>query len=152
MKRISIRHRQRGLTLVEVVTSITVVALAGMAVLGVLAYLSSGSGSALADSRARAVADMYLNEALARPFTDPDRVDGEAARAAFDDVDDYDGIDDATAVDFAGNPAGAFRVRVSVVPDALGTLPASDVRRVNVRVDLPDGRFVLASGYRTRYP
>jgi MSHA pilin protein MshD len=152
MKRISIRRRQRGLTLVEVVTSITVVALAGMAVLGVLAYLSSGSGSALADSRARAVADMYLNEALARPLTDPDGVDGEAARSAFDDVDDYDGIDDATAVDFAGNPAGAFRVRVSVVPDALGTLPASDVRRVNVRVDLPDGRFVLASGYRTRYP
>lgn len=144
--------RQRGLTLIEVVISITVVSLAGMAVLGVLAYLSSSSGAMLPDAQARSVADLYLAEALARPFNDPDGVDGEATRALFDDVDDYHGIDDASAVDFAGSPAGPFRVRVSVVPGALGALPAADVRRVDVRVDLPDGRFVLASGYRTRYP
>ncbi len=152
MRTAAAARRQRGLTLIEVVTSITVIALAGMAVLGVLAYLSASSGSALAGSQARAVADLYLAEALAKPFTDPDGVDGESSRALYDDVDDYNGIDDASAVDFAGNPAGAFRVRVSVVPGALGTLPAANVRRVDVRVDLPDGQFVLASGYRTRYP
>ena len=152
MRPMSAARRQRGLTLIEVVTSISVIALAGMAVLGVLAYLSSSSGTTLAQSQAQAIADLYLSEALAKPFIDPDGVDGEGARALFDDVDDYDGTDDASAVDFAGNPAGAMRVRVSVVPGALGALAAANVRRVDLRVDVADGQFVLASGYRTRYP
>jgi MSHA pilin protein MshD len=146
------KRRQQGLTLIELITSITVIAIAGGAVLGVLGYLSSSSGATLALARAQGIADLYLAEALARPFTDPDGIDGEATRAAFDDVDDYHGLDDAAAVDHAGAAAAPFRVRVTVVPGTLGALPAANVRRVDVRVDLPDGNVVLATGYRTRVP
>ena len=45
------RHLQSGLTLIELVTSIVVIGIAGSAVLGVLGYLSSSSGATVARTR-----------------------------------------------------------------------------------------------------
>jgi MSHA pilin protein MshD len=143
---------QRGLTLIELVTSIAVIGLAGMAVLGVMGYLSSSGGAAVAQTRAQAVADLYLTEVLSKPFQDPDAVSVEANRSLFDDINDYNGLDDASAVDRAGNAVGPYRVRVTLTATALGGIPAANVRRVDVRVDLPDGQMVMATGYRTKYP
>jgi MSHA pilin protein MshD len=146
------RGRQRGMTLVEVVTSIVVLGIAGSALLSVLSYLASTSGLTRAQGEAQAIANSYLSEALSKPFVDPLGADGETARNLFDDVDDYNGLDTATATDQAGGALGAFRVRIAVVAGTLGALPAADVRRVDVRVDYGGGQSVLASGYRTRYP
>ena len=146
------RHLQRGLTLIELVTSITIIGLAGASVLGVLGYLSSSSGSTLARTRAQDIAQLYLAEVLSRPFADPDATPGEATRAQFDDIGDYAGLDDAAAQDQSGTPIAPWRVQVSVTPAALGSVPAANARRVDVRVDLPDGQVVIATGFRTRYP
>jgi MSHA pilin protein MshD len=146
------RLPQRGLTLIELITSIAVIGLAGASVLGVLGYLSSSSGSTLARVRAQGIAQSYLSEVLSRPFTDPDATPAEASRALFDDIGDYAGLDDAAAVDQAGAVIAPYRVRVSVTPAALGSVPATHARRVDVQVDLPDGQMVLATGFRTRYP
>jgi MSHA pilin protein MshD len=143
---------QRGLTLIELVTSITIIGLAGIALLGVLAYLSANSGTALEQARAQAAADLYLAEALAKPFLDPDGIDGEPLRAQFDDVDDYNGLDDSAALDRTGTLIAPLRVRVAVVPTALTGAPAANMRRVDVLVDLSDGQQLIASGYRARYP
>lgn len=144
--------RQTGLTLIELVTSIVVISLAAAALLGVMGFLATASGISLAQARAQAIASSYLNEALSKPFIDPDGSDGEATRALFDDVDDFNGLDDVAATDQAGAAAGPFRVRVTVAAGTLGALPASAVRRVDVRVDYAGGLQMLATGYRTRYP
>jgi MSHA pilin protein MshD len=144
--------RERGVTLVELVVSITIIALAASALMGVLGYLSGSGGTVILQTQAESIANSYLNEALAKPFNDPDGIDGEANRAAFDDVNDYNGIDDAAAVDVLGNASGNFRVRVTVGPGVLGALPAADVQRVDVRVDFGNSYFVEVSGYRVRYP
>jgi MSHA pilin protein MshD len=146
------RRNQAGLTLIEVVTSIVIIGLAGSAVLGVLGFLSSSSGATLARTRAQHIADLYLAEVLARPFADPDATPVESSRLLFDDIGDYAGLDDASAVDQAGVALAPWRVRVTVTPAALGSVSAANARRVDVRVDLPDGQLILASGYRTRYP
>jgi prepilin-type N-terminal cleavage/methylation domain-containing protein len=146
------RHLQRGLTLIELVTSITIIGLAGASVLGVLGYLSSASGSTLARTRAQDIAQLYLAEVLSRPFADPDATPAEAPRAQFDDIGDYAGLDDAAAQDQSGTFIAPWRVQVSVTPAALGSVPAANARRVEVRVDLPDGQVVIATGFRTRYP
>lgn len=147
-----IRRSQRGLTLIELITSIAIIGLAGSAVLGVLGYLSSSSGSTLALARAQGIAQAYLSEVLSRPFSDPDATPVEGSRALFDDIGDYAGLDDPAAVDQAGTVIAPYRVRVSVTPAALGSVPATHARRVDVQVDLPDGQRVLATGFRTRYP
>ncbi len=146
------RRRQRGLTLIELVTSIVIIGIAGSSVLGVLSYLSSISGSGLARARAQDIAELYLAEVLSRPFADPDATPVESSRSLFDDINDFAGLDDSAATDQNGVAIAPWRVRVNITPVALGSVPASHARRVDVQVDLPDGQVVLATGFRTRYP
>ena len=147
-----LRHRgSHGATLIELITAIAVIALAGVALLGTLSYLAGTGNQSMLQAQAQAIATAYLNEISGKSYLDPDGIDGEASRAQFDDIDDYDGLD-ALATDEFGNPAGNFRVRVSVGAGTLGALPAADVRRIDVTVDYGDGSTAVVSGYRTRYP
>jgi len=105
--------------------------------------------------QAAAIAEAYLEEILLKPLVDPNGADGEALRADFDDIDDYDGLSDAGAHDQFGNALaslGNYNVAVSVSPSAaLTAVPVADVVRVDVLVThVNDVSFVL-SGYRTRY-
>ena len=144
-------HRSRGVTLVELIVSITVIAIAGAALAGTLAYLNGTGNTSILQAQAQSIANAYLNEIAGKRFADPNVV--EASRAQYNDVRDYDGLDDPVAQDEFGNAAGNFRVRVSVVAGALGVLPAADVRRIDVTVDYDNGNAsVVASAYRTRYP
>ena len=102
--------------------------------------------------QAAAIADAYLEEILLKPLTDPDGVDGEALRTDFDDIDDYDGLADAGALDQFGNPVAglaSYNVSVSVTSTAaLPAVPAADVFRVDVTVlRSPEVNFTV-SGYR----
>ena len=141
--------RQRGVTLVELVVAIVVISIAGAALAGTLAYLNGTGNSSILQAQAQSIATAYLNEIVGKRFV----ADGvEASRDQYDDIFDYNGLDDAVARDENGNAAGNFRVRVSVVAGALNGLPAADVRRIDVTVDYGNAWSVVASGYRTRYP
>ncbi len=146
---------QRGATLVELLVSIVIVSIAASTILGVLAITTAGSADPMIRHQAAAIAEAYLEEVLLKPLTDPNGIDGEIARADFDDLDDYDGLSDAGARDQFGNPiAGldAYNVAISVTPTAaLTAVPVADAMRVDIAVThASDVNFVL-SGYRTRY-
>jgi MSHA pilin protein MshD len=105
--------QQAGFTLVEMV--ITIVALA-IALLGITAAISGGigrSGDTLVETRAVALAQSYLDEIFGKRFDEnshprgipPCRTNctdavslgldaGETERYHFDDVDDYDGLEE----------------------------------------------------------
>jgi len=142
--------RARGVTLVELVVAIVVIATAGAALSGTLAYLNGTGNTSILQAQAQSIANAYLNEITGKRFV----ADGvEGSRDQYDDIFDYNGLDDATALDEFGNAAGNFRVRVVVGAGVLGPgLPAADVRRIDVTVDYGNGSSVVASGYRTRYP
>jgi len=146
---------QRGVTLIELLVSIIIVSIAATAVLGVLAMTTAGSADPMIRHQAAAIAEAYLEEILLRPMTDPDGVDGEIARADFDDLDDYDGLADTGARDQFGNliaGLGSYNIAVSVTQSsALPSVPAADVLRIDVVVSMgADVSFPL-SGYRMRY-
>ena len=91
------------------------------------------------------------------PEAGESRLAGSAA--PFDNVSDYNGYD-SNAVggirDITGSVIPgltAYRARVTVSQQALGTIPASDALLVEVRVDGPPGTdiFVVLHGYRVRY-
>ena len=143
------------MTLIELIIAIVVIAIAVSAVLGVLTRNVQNSADAMVISQAAAVAEAYLEDVSLKPFTDPDGIDGEAARIDFDDVDDYNGLVDAGAADQFGNPIGAladYTVSVTVVPSAaLPNVPLADALRVDVTVvRAPYVNFTL-TGYRTRF-
>jgi MSHA pilin protein MshD len=146
---------QSGVTLVELVISIVVVSIAVSAILGVLAMLSTGSADAMIRHQAVAIGNAYLEEALLKPFNDPDGADGEGSRAEYDDLDDYNGLDDNGAEDQFGNTLGGlsqYRVTMTVGDGTLGSLSAaSEVRRIDVTVSHPAGVAMTFSGYRTNY-
>ncbi len=148
-------RRQSGMTLIEIVIAIVVVAIAVSAILGVLARNVEHSADAMVVRQAVAIAESYMEEVALKPFSDPDAVDGETARADFDDADDYDGLVDAGARDQFDNPiAGLSAYTVSVAVAASGALPsiaATDVLRVDVRVQNPPYVDYVLSAYRTRF-
>ena len=141
---------QRGMTLVELMVTISVIGLAGAALVSTLAYLAGTGNTSMVQAQAQSIANAYLAEIQAKSFTA--LPNAPAVRDQFNDINDYNGLDTPVATDERGNAAGNYRVRVSVVPGALNGLPAADVRRIDVTVDYGNGSQVLASGYRTRYP
>ena len=147
--------QQRGATLVELLVSIVIVAIAASTILGVLAMTTAGSADPMIRHQAAAIAEAYLEEVLLKPLSDPDGIDGELARADFDDLDDYDGLSDAGARDQFGNAiAGldAYSVAISVTPTgALAAVPVADAMRVDITVTHASDVNFLLSGYRTRF-
>lgn len=150
----TLRPQQHGATLVELLVSIVIVAIAASSVLGVLAMNNASSADPMLRHQASSIAEAYLEEILLKPFADPDGVDGEVARMDFDDVDDYDGLSDAGARDQFGNPIATlsgYSVSVSVSPSAaLPGVPAADVLRVDVNVAWESRINFIVSSYRTR--
>ena len=146
---------QVGVTLVELLLSIVIVAIAASAVLGVLSTTNASSADPMLRHQAASIAEAYLEEILLKSFADPDGIDGEAARADFDDVDDYDGLLDSGARDQFGNPIAAlsdYSVSVAVSSSAaLPAIPAADVLLVDVNVAWQSQINFTVSSYRTRF-
>lgn len=148
-------NQQAGVTLVELLVSIVIVSIAASGVLGVLSMTTAASADPMIRHQASAIAEAYLEEILLKPVDDPDGVDGEALRADYDDLDDYDGLADMGARDQFGAPIAGladYNVAVAVSPSAaLPAIPVSNALRVDIVVTHGvDISFVL-SGYRTRY-
>jgi MSHA pilin protein MshD len=133
--------RQRGLTLIELVAVIIILAVALIGVSAAISGAVSRSSDVLLETRAVALAQSYLDEILAKRFDErtaprgippcrsncTDEVDfgldgGESGREDFDDVDDYhdldEGLDQATPLQDAEGMDRLgydnFRVRVTV--------------------------------------
>lgn len=149
------RACQGGVTLVELVVAIVVIAVSVSAILGVLSITTAASADPMIRHQAVAIAEAYLEEILLKPFDDPDGVDGEAARADFDDVDDFAGLADAGARDQFGAPIpglGAYDVAVTVAAStALPAVAAGDLLRVDVNVTRGSDVSFSLSAYRLRY-
>lgn len=141
--------RMRGVTLVEIVLSIAIVAIAASAVLGVLSMLAKGSADAMVRNQAVAIATAYLEEIKLKSFV----ADGqESSRADYDDVSDYNGLVDVGARDQLGNliaGLGSYTVRVTVGGGTLGSVPAAQVKRIDVNIQSGPGINFTISGYRT---
>ena len=175
------RRHARGVSLVELVVFIVIVSVGIAGILGVMNLTTRASTDPLIQKQALAIAEAYLEEVLAMPFTycDPDDpVAADALNAAacatpenlgteggeiragappFDNVSDYNR--------FAGVPAnvdgapitglGAYQVAIAVtqhsLTDGANPVPAAASLRVTVTVTGPGSTTAVLDGYRTRY-
>lgn len=152
-------RRQSAFTLVEIIVTIVVIAIASTALLS-FANMVRGSADPVIQQQATTIAEAYLEEIMLRPFNDPQggetgTDEGEAGRADYDDVKDYRSLAAGAAADQFGNPVAAlaaYTVTVTITNAALGSVPMADSLRVDVNVDHPAIGDILLSGFRTRYP
>jgi len=148
------RAHLRGLSLVELLVSIVIVSVAVVSVLGALSAVATNSARTMLQQQSSTIASAYLNEVLQKSFADPDGSGVEASRGLYDDVRDYNGLDDNGARDQFGNALVGleqYRVQVTVGAGSLPGLAAAQVRRVDVTVTHPSMPTVKLSGYRTQY-
>lgn len=103
-------QRSQGFTLAEVLIASAILS---FVTLGIVQAVTAGQArtlDALKRARAQALAEMLLEEILAKPYADPDGSttfgpdSGESARSDFDNIDDYHGYLESinTLTDHAG--------------------------------------------------
>ena len=146
-------RRMRGFTLIELVVSIVVFAIAVFGVANLLTAHALRSSDRMIRQQATAIAASYLEEVQQEPHPlTPNVV--EANRSLYNDVRDYNGLSDigAHSRTTAAVPGLAdYNVTVAVVPGVLGGLPAAQVSWITVTVShAASGRTVVMNGYRTR--
>lgn len=144
---------ERGVTLIELIMAIVIVSVALSGVMQIVGYSITHSADPMIDRQALSIAEAYLEEILLKSFIDPGG-GAEGSRAAFDDVDDFNGLSDAGAKDQLGNAIAAlsaYQVNVTVAATALGGVPAADCKKVTVVVGHPSGINLSLVGYRMRY-
>lgn len=150
-----IRMREAGVTLIELVVAITIVAISATTILGAMSAVASRSADAMLQQQASAVAQAYLDEILQRWVVDPNGTPPNTGRGSWDLVDQYNGLVDVGARDQFGQtiaPLAAYTVNVSVSPTtALTGIPSSDARRVDVIVTRAPNVTVKLTGYRAAY-
>jgi Tfp pilus assembly protein PilV len=136
------------MTLIELVIAITVIAMAVTAVLGLLAAISMRSAAAMTSTQAASIASAYLDEALSKAYP---ATAGPAGRAAFDDVRDYNFVDNGVrdANDNVVPGLNQYTVQIQAGLAALGAVP--DAIRVDVIVTTPNGAATRLTGFRTNY-
>ncbi|MFZ4572855.1 MAG: prepilin-type N-terminal cleavage/methylation domain-containing protein [Phycisphaerales bacterium] len=137
---------RRGLTLVEVVVSLLVVAVMIGAGLGASSRAVTTRSAAGERARAQLLAGTLLSEVLAKHFREsagalgPDAGESLTDRATLDDVDDFDGYTQSPPATLGGDPlapAGwAWSAEIEwITPATLATSPIeTGTKRVRVSV------------------
>lgn len=145
-------RRQAGFTLVELIIFIVVLGVGLAGILLVMDVSVARSADPMVRKQAMALADSVLEEVLLKAYADPDGVTGETTRATFDDVGDFNGLDEtlsAAGPVFLGMPAAlhGYRIQVAVTAAALGAAPAWRVSVTTSR----GGESITLVGYRADY-
>lgn len=155
----SMQHpKQRGLTLVELIVSIVVIAISVSGILLLMNQNTRSSADPAIQRQALAIAESYMEEILLQRYLDPDTSTvcpaAESSRILFDNVCDYHGLSDSGAKDQTGaslSGLDSYTIQVAVDQAAtLGTLSGSaQLLRVDVSVTPPFGQVITLSGYRS---
>jgi MSHA pilin protein MshD len=178
--RVSLADR-RGFTLIEMIVVIVVLAVALTGVTLVIQRTVLQSPVALVQTRAMELAQAYLDEILTKRFdentgnggmprcnstdngaqactaTIPSADPGETTRQSFDDVDDYDGLNEQPPVSIVTGTASTiyddYRVQVSVAyaGTELGLVNNQMAKRITVTITTPLGTTIPVSAYRVNY-
>lgn len=148
----------RGFTLIEMVIAIVVLAAGVSGILFSFTQNIGASADPMIQQQAIIIAQGYLEEAVLKPYSDPDGESGTCEEGAlnriqFDDVNDYNCITNSAPEDQFGNgitELNNYIVDVSVGPASIGTasVPAW---KIDVTVSHDSGINIVLTGYRTSY-
>ena len=144
------RARHSGFTLLEIITTVVVLAVAAPTLMSVFSSTIQTSADPMFQHQALSIAEAYMEEILLKDFA----IGPETTRANFDDVRDYNGLNDIGARDQANNLIAGlndYTVSVAVANDGLNGIAAADSLRIDITVSHAVIDDILLSGYRVNY-
>lgn len=147
---------QQGISLVEVVISIVVLAAALGGIYGALANLSVSSVDPMLQKQGLAIAEAYMEEVLSKQMADGacPAVPGGGGRADYSYVCHHAGTDNGARNQNGNSIAGLeqYNVTVSVNDVALNGIAAGQAKQIRVAVTHDSANInVQLTGYRTLY-
>jgi len=144
------RSNRRGATLIEAVLAILVLGIAIPPLVGMFREVAARSADGTYQQVAVTCAESLLEEIASRAFEDPDVLNGsfgaeEGSRSSFDDVDDYDGLNESPPARLDGTPLDDYGglVRTATVDNVTAADPdpvtaaadgSTDCKRIRVKV------------------
>jgi len=164
--------RQRGTTLIELVMTIVIISVAIAGVVGAFSLIAGRSADPLNQSRAVALAQLYMDEIIAKQFADESAAGGGAVnatkancsntvvdderRSTFNDVSDYNGLDNKPPQNSEEDPLNGysnFQVAISVqcAGEEVGFAQDHQAKRINITITDPSGNHYLFSAYRGNF-
>jgi MSHA pilin protein MshD len=152
------KHRQAGITLVELIISIVVISIALVGIFLVINLTTTTSANPVVQYQAIAIAESYMEEILLQAYCNPiipatcafgagTGPDSAETRATYNDVDDYNGLSDSGALDSQGNAIAllsAYTILVKVDEKAVASLTA---KLITVTVTGPGIHDIVLTGY-----
>lgn len=146
------------MSLVELVVAIVVISISMTGTMILVDTTTRRSADPMLERQAISIAESYLEEILQKAYLDPN--DGalcpapEGNRALYDNVCDYDGLDETGARNQNGDAVvGLEDYRIAIGVDTTATLGglsgSANVIRIDATVTDPMGNPIRLSGYRT---
>jgi MSHA pilin protein MshD len=136
------------LTLIELILSMVIISIAVTGVLSVITLSVRNSADPLIQQQALAIAEGYMEEILLQAYSDPDGTNVGETRATFDNVADYNNLNNTGAHDQNGGSISnltMYNVSVSVADQAVAGLTA---KKVTVTVSSAALSGLVLVGYR----
>lgn len=150
--------KQTGTTFVELLISIIIVSVALTGILLAFSQNATRSADPLIQHQSIAIAESYLEEILAKSFTDPDGIPEGANRSQFDDVSDYNALPDTLVRDQNNviiSGLENYSVSVTVTANSIGPVgspvAAGNAMLISVTVTPTTGNVITLSGYKVNY-
>ena len=143
--------KQTGATLIELILSIVIISTAFAGILGLVNLTVLHSADPLVQHQAIAIAESYLEEITALPVVDPNGTNTGETRVNFDNIDDYDGLNDVGARDQDNNVItnlGNYTVDVNIADQVISGVT---MKAVTVSVSLSSVATINITGYRATY-
>jgi len=150
MSIVSKKQGLSGFTLLELITTIVVIAVAAPALMSVFSSTIQTSADPMFQHQALSIAEAYMEEILLKDFA----IGPETTRASFDDVRDYNGLTDVGARDQSNNLIAGlndYTISVTVANEGLNGIAAADSLRIDLIVSHALIDDILLSGYRVNY-
>lgn len=140
---------QRGATLVELIITIVIISIALTGIISVVNLTTGHSVDPMVRHQAIAIAESYLEEVLLLPITDPDGISAGESRATFDNINDYNALNDIGAKNQLGAAIiGLELYTINISVQSPVAISGVDMSQIIVDVARPGTDTIILSGFK----
>jgi len=147
----SSNNRTHGATLIELIITIVIISVSLTGILSVVNLTTSHSADPMVQRQAIAIAESYLEEITLLPVTATPDSSVAGDRSTFDNIADYNGLNDTGATDQNGDALVGLENYFVVVSVADETVSGISMKAITVTVSRPGTQDIILTGYRADY-